>query len=1034
MSLLNANSISSRGTAVVNKPSAPADRQHDTNSAEELNILVAVRCRGRNDREAKSKSPVVVTIPESDESDKKPKEICLNTTGDIGITAQLNAKTYTVDRVFGPNSGQERVFTDIANPLFLDFLKGYNCTVLVYGMTSTGKTYTMTGDEKLQNDQLSPEAGIIPRVLFKLFETLEQEALDYIVKCSFIELYNEELKDLLADGTASDNAHKKLKIFDSSLKKTRSQTPELTHSYSQPRAFRSVSLSQPNLSSRFQSSLKNSRRNVSGSLRRTQSGTYDDLSSTTSLASNTASGNKFDGVNNHSKSDSVGLENSSGIFIQNLQEFEITNAKQGIKLLQRGLKLRQVASTNMNDFSSRSHSIFTITLYKNHNGELFRLSKMNMVDLAGSENVSRSGAINQRAKEAGSVNQSLLTLGRVINSLVDKSVHVPFRESKLTRLLQDSLGGNTKTALIATISPAKINSEETASTLEYATKAKNIKNKPQIGSVLTKDILVKNLALELSKIKTELYNTKSKVGIHLDSEQYDELMRDMENYKTETQENSRCISKLKQQNESLAKEKKNAALIIERQTKEIKQLEGTLSYIYDKMDKQHKNELNLVDHAKQLVKAISLLKDSKRFYNEAKQKSKSSLSDIVRTSLFVLQEQALKEFSSLEKQASSYSTFGEHSFTNIKNGFAEMVSKMSESTNNLCSTVIDKIMGDNSALNESILSSLNSLDASISEHVQHTNQSLSVISDYCNDCNYYINEKLFTSANEKVISSSAEKAYAQLQSNSSQMVENFQKMMEQQLKSSKKIIFGSLNDVTAEVKRIERANFEPNKKKLLEAIENINKCDSSNIKFEETYKKNIKTLSASMDKYSETSSKVEEYMSTELSHLEQYSANLIKDSSVLTELEKLQENHVASVSTVAESLQSAETIKSLATKIEAALVELANEPSDSQQRKNEVLLQDILSDLESKQFKPVESTGKTPSRPQYAQDATEARILLDPIEEKNTSNEGQTASKSDNYSTALAKENGSPVAPAHFKRRSTSSLDTDMPAKKKTSF
>ena len=1034
MSAPDAKVMSIRGNPTANKVSAPADQKHDTNSAEELNIIVAVRCRGRNDREARNKSPVVVTIPESDELDKKPKEVCLNTTGDIGIAARLNSKTYTVDRVFGPNSDQEKVFTEIANPLFLDFLKGYNCTVLVYGMTSTGKTYTMTGDEQLQNDQLSPEAGIIPRVLFKLFETLEQENMDYIVKCSFIELYNEELKDLLADGPTTDNAHKKLKIFDSSLKRTKFQTPELTHSYSQPRALRSVSLSQPNLTSRFQSSLNNSRRRVSGSLRRTQSGTYDDFPSTISSASNAASQNKYDGINNRSKNETLGLENSSGIFIQNLQEFAITNAKQGIKLLQRGLRLRQVASTHMNDFSSRSHSIFTITLYKNHNGELFRVSKMNMVDLAGSENISRSGAINQRAKEAGSINQSLLTLGRVINSLADKSVHVPFRESKLTRLLQDSLGGNTKTALIATISPAKINSEETASTLEYATKAKNIKNKPQIGSVLSKDILVKNIAYELSKLKTELYNTKSKEGIYMDSEHYDELMRDVENYKTEIQENSRCILNMKQQTDLLAKEKKNASIILERQTKEVKQLENTLSYIYDKMDKQHKNELNLVDHAKQLVKAISLLKDSIRFYNEAKQKSKDSLSDIVRTSLFVLQEQALKELSSLGKQESTNLTLDEHIFTNIKNSFTEMVSKMSENTNILCSTVIDKIVGDNTDLNKSILNSLSGLDACISEHVQHTNRSLSVISDYCNDCNYYINEKLFTSDNEKIISSNAEKAYAQLQSNSSQMMENIQKMMEQHLKSSKKIICGSLNNVTAEVKKVEKVNFEPTKKKLFEAIESINKCDSSNIKFEETYKNDIRSLSASMNKFSETNSKVEEYMNMELSHLEQNSAILMKDSSVLSELEKLQENHISSVSTVAETLHSAGTIKSLATKIEAALVELANEPSDSQQNKNEVILQEILSDLESKQFKPVESTGKTPSRPQYAQEATDPKILLPPIKEKNGSDDIQKVGKTGIYSPTLAKQNGSPVAPANFKRRSTSSSEADMPAQKKTSF
>lgn len=108
---------------------------------------------------------------------------------------------------------------------------------------------------------------------------------------------------------------------------------------------------------------------------------------------------------------------------------------------------------------------------------MVKVGKLNLVDLAGSENIGRSGAIDKRAREAGNINQSLLTLGRVINCLVDHTSHVPYRESKLTRLLQDSLGGRTKTSIIATISPAFINLEETLSTLDYAHRAKNIMNR-----------------------------------------------------------------------------------------------------------------------------------------------------------------------------------------------------------------------------------------------------------------------------------------------------------------------------------------------------------------------------------------------------------------------------------------------------------------------------------------------------------------------------------------------------------------------------
>jgi kinesin family protein 11 len=113
--------------------------------------------------------------------------------------------------------------------------------------------------------------------------------------------------------------------------------------------------------------------------------------------------------------------------------------------------------------------------------EVIKIGKLNLVDLAGSENIGRSGiavqlitsgAVQQRAKEAGMINQSLLTLGRVINALVDRSQHVPYRESRLTRLLQDSLGGKTKTCIVANVSPAKCNLEESVSTLDYAHRAK----------------------------------------------------------------------------------------------------------------------------------------------------------------------------------------------------------------------------------------------------------------------------------------------------------------------------------------------------------------------------------------------------------------------------------------------------------------------------------------------------------------------------------------------------------------------------------
>ena len=111
--------------------------------------------------------------------------------------------------------------------------------------------------------------------------------------------------------------------------------------------------------------------------------------------------------------------------------------------------------------------------------------------MAGSENIGRSGAVDKRAREAGNINQSLLTLGRVITALVERAPHVPYRESKLTRMLQDSLGGRTRTSIIATISPAQVNLEETLSTLDYAHRAKNITNRPEVNQKLTKKAMMK---------------------------------------------------------------------------------------------------------------------------------------------------------------------------------------------------------------------------------------------------------------------------------------------------------------------------------------------------------------------------------------------------------------------------------------------------------------------------------------------------------------------------------------------------------------
>lgn len=176
-----------------------------------------------------------------------------------------------------------------------------------------------------------------------------------------------------------------------------------------------------------------------------------------------------------------------GVYVKDLSSYVVKDAQEIDKLLSMGSKNRSVGATLMNAESSRSHSIFTITIEmasqsEEDKKEHIRVGKLHLVDLAGSERQSKTGATGERLKEAAKINLSLTALGNVIAALVDgKSSHIPYRDSKLTRLLQDSLGGNSKTVMIATMSPASYNYDETLSTLRYANRTKQIKNKPKIN-------------------------------------------------------------------------------------------------------------------------------------------------------------------------------------------------------------------------------------------------------------------------------------------------------------------------------------------------------------------------------------------------------------------------------------------------------------------------------------------------------------------------------------------------------------------------
>lgn len=196
---------------------------------------------------------------------------------------------------------------------------------------------------------------------------------------------------------------------------------------------------------------------------------------------------------------------TKGVYVQGLSKHRVSSIANLEKVLELGSKNRSVGATLMNVDSSRSHSIFTIEVESsqpNATGkDSIRVGKLNLVDLAGSERQSKTGSTGERLKEATKINLSLSALGNVISALVDgKSKHVPYRDSKLTRLLQSSLGGNTKTLMVSCISPADNNYDETLSTLRYANRAKNIKNKPRINED-PKDALLREYQEEIKRLK-----------------------------------------------------------------------------------------------------------------------------------------------------------------------------------------------------------------------------------------------------------------------------------------------------------------------------------------------------------------------------------------------------------------------------------------------------------------------------------------------------------------------------------------------------
>lgn len=214
-----------------------------------------------------------------------------------------------------------------------------------------------------------------------------------------------------------------------------------------------------------------------------------------------------------SKSLEIRAIDGSGVYIPDLHKVNCKSAEDMIKVMAVGNKNRTVGFTNMNDHSSRSHAIFQICIEMIHvESGTIRVGKLNLVDLAGSERQSKTGATADRLKEASKINKALSSLGNVISALAENSPHIPYRDSKLTRLLQDSLGGNSKTTMIANIGPANSNYEETLTTLRYAHRAKTINNKP-VQNEDPKDAKLREYQDEISRLKALIAERR---GIEID--------------------------------------------------------------------------------------------------------------------------------------------------------------------------------------------------------------------------------------------------------------------------------------------------------------------------------------------------------------------------------------------------------------------------------------------------------------------------------------------------------------------------------------
>ncbi|KAL7175706.1 hypothetical protein ACSBR2_029320 [Camellia fascicularis] len=324
----------------------------------------------------------------------------------------ISGVTYAFDCVFDQDCTNERVYKLLTKDIIHAAVEGFNGTAFAYGQTSSGKTFTMNGSEN--------DLGIIHRAVKDIFTKIQMTTdREFLIRVSYMEIYNEEINDLFA--------------------------------------------------------IENQKLQIHESLER-------------------------------------------GIFVAGLREEIVNSAEQVLKLIESGEVNRHFGETNMNVRSSRSHTIFRMVIESKGkdscSDDAIRVSVLNLVDLAGSERIAKTGAGGVRLKEGKHINKSLMILGNVINKLSDGAKqrgHIPYRDSKLTRILQPALGGNAKTSIICTLAPEEIHIEETKGTLQFASRAKRITNCVQVNEILTEAALLKRQKLEIEDLRNKLQGSRAEV-------------------------------------------------------------------------------------------------------------------------------------------------------------------------------------------------------------------------------------------------------------------------------------------------------------------------------------------------------------------------------------------------------------------------------------------------------------------------------------------------------------------------------------------